>query len=304
MGLIPQPYTDDHILAELVCARTQDGVLHSGAFFRPERQSRPVVAVLWVHGAARNFYYPSYLRIGSAVAARGHAFASGNTRGHDVGAVIRWDEALNRPVLGGAAWERFDEGALDIAAWIDRLSDLGYSRVVLVGHSMGGWRVAHYQATQADARVRGLVIASTPLLPPDPLLRHPPELLDLAQRMIIDGRDDDLLPPERLGHHQSAASVLRLRELDLDLYGMRSGKALLGHVACPVLAWFGTAADEASIGSVADLERARRAIPASVPFEIQEIEGANHMYNGHEEEVARVLAEWVSGLEDVDQGDI
>ena len=304
VGSTPRPYTDDRILAEIVCAGTQDGILHSGAFFRPERPPRPGAAVLWIHGGARNFYYPSYVRIGSAVAARGCAFASGNTRADDVGAVIRWDETLNRPVLGGAAWELSDEGSLDIAAWIERISDMGYPRVVLVGHSMGGWRVGHYQATHADRRVCGLVIASTPVLPPDPLLRHPAELLDLAQRMVTDGRGDDLLPLARLGHPQSAVGVLRLRALDLDLYGARSGEALLARVDCPVLAWFGTDSDEASIGSAADLECARRAIPASVPFETLEIAGANHMYNGHEEEVARVLTEWISRIDGLRQGDV
>lgn len=293
---MPRLYTEDRIAVEVICARTHDGVLHSGALIQAEKPNGPPVAVLWIHGGARNFYYPSYLRIGQTLAARGVAFVSGNTRGRDVGAVVRWDDALDRPVLGGAAWERFDEGVLDLAAWVDRISDLGYPRVVLVGHSMGGWRVAQYQASHSDARVGGLVLASTPLAPPDPQ-RHSPELVELAERMVVDGHGDDLLPPERLGHHQSASGFLRLREVNLDLYGMRSGEALLAHVGCPVLAWFGTDADEARLGSVADLDTARRSLPATTRFETRLIEGANHMYNGHEGKVARILSEWIRGLD-------
>lgn len=44
----------------------------------------------------------------------------------------------------------------DIAAWIDYAQQLGYSRVVLVGHSAGWASVAHYQADSQDRRVAGL----------------------------------------------------------------------------------------------------------------------------------------------------
>jgi pimeloyl-ACP methyl ester carboxylesterase len=264
---------------------------------RPAQSTDTDTVVLWIHGGGRNFYYPSYLRIGQELAAHGRAFVSGNTRGHDVGAVARWDEERDRPVLGGGAWERFDESALDLAAWLDRIAALGYSRVVLVGHSMGGWKAACYQATRRDARVCGLVIASTPTRPPDPARRHPSEIMDLAAGMVAAGRGDELLPAERLGHHQSAAALVRLRELNLDLYGLESAEPLLARVDCPVLVWFGTAADEARIASAADLARARRALPSTVRLDMHLIEGANHMYNGHEDAVALLLAQWIRGLE-------
>lgn len=294
---MPRLYTEEHIPVDVVCAGTQDGVLHSGALIRPAATigSPARASVLWIHGGARNFYYPSYLPIGRALAVRGHAFVSGNTRGHDVGAIVRWDEARDRPVLGGAAWERFDESALDLAAWLGRLGELGYRRVVLAGHSAGGWKVAHYQAGHQDPRVAGLVLASTPVSPPD-LRRHPSDLLALAERMVAQGRGDVLLPPERLGDPQSAAALLGMRELDLDLYGLGSAEALLARVGCPILAWFGTAADEERIGSAAALEAARRALPAATRLDVQLIEGANHMYNGHEDVVAHRLARWMQDL--------
>jgi pimeloyl-ACP methyl ester carboxylesterase len=294
---VPRLYTEERVPVEIVCARTADGVLHSGAFLRAAPEGAPAgAAVLWIHGGARNFYYPSYLVLGRALAALGHAFLSANTRGRDVGAVVRWDEARDRPVLGGVAWERFDESPLDLEAWVDRLGALGCPRVVLAGHSMGGWRVAHYQATRRDPRVAGLVLASTPVDPPDPRRRHPPDLLELAERMVAEGRGDALLPPERLGHHQSAATFLRLGEVDLDLYGVASGSPLLARVGCPVLAWFGTAPDEERLGGAASLERAGRALPPGTRLDVGRIEGASHMYIGHEEAVAGHLARWIRAL--------
>ena len=292
---MPRRYTEEHVPVEIVCARTADGVLHSGALIRPAAPSG--AAVLWVHGGARNFYYPSYLVIGRALAALGHPFLSANTRGHDVGTVVRWDEARDRPVLGGAAWELADEAALDLAAWLDRLGELGHARAVLVGHSAGGRKVAHYQAERQDPRVAGLVLASTPVDPPDPRRRHPPDLLALAERLVAVGDGASLLPAERLGHQQSAAAFLRMTQVDLDLFGLASGAPLLAQAGCPVLAWFGTAPDEERLGGAAALERARRALPPGTRLDVRRLEGANHMYNGHEEAAARVLSRWISGLD-------
>ncbi len=80
------------IAAELTVARTQDGVTHSGAVFRPAGSANgggpQPVPVVWVRGGGQNFYCPSYLRIGRAVAALGHPFLSVNTRGRDIAAGI------------------------------------------------------------------------------------------------------------------------------------------------------------------------------------------------------------------------
>jgi hypothetical protein len=163
--------------------------------------------------------------------------------------------------------------------------------------------VARYQADRRDARVAGLVLASTPVDPPDPRRRHPPDLLELAARLVAAGEADTLLPPERLGHHQAAGAFLRMCEVDLDLYGVASAEPLLTRVGCPLLAWFGTAADEASLGDAAALERVRRTLPPGISLDVRRIDGANHMYNGHEDAVARVLADWLRGLGAVSTGE-
>lgn len=272
--------TEPVVPTALVAARTSDGLHHTGALFRPDAAPRPV-ALLWIHGGGQHFYFPTYLQIGLALARRGYPFLSANTRGHD----------YNR------RWDRFELAPLDLAAWVDRLEALGYRRVVLLGHSFSGWRVASYQAERRDPRVCGLVIASTPLRKRVAFAQRPhyQEWLAQAERMVAAGEGDRFLP---ITYPQTAASFLSFDRAPMDLYGLEgaSGGGLLGRAGCPVLAWFGTAGREPSIGTVAELEAARAALPPGFPLETAQLDGADHMYRGCEEAVVATVAAWTERL--------
>jgi len=271
-------YVDHMVTTTILHALTRDEQVHTGALIRPatEVTSR---AVLWIHGGGQNFYYPTYLRIGTALARYGYAFLSANTRGHDY----------------NGTWDLFEHAPLDLVAWIDRLPALGYPQVLLAGHSFGGWRVASYQAERHDPRVGGLIIASTPLRKcwfwdQDP---HYQDRLAIAEQMVAEGKSDQFMP---LPYPQTAASFVSLDRAAMDLYGLETGEGLLEQAACPVLAWFGTANQEPSIGTAADLEEARTALPPSFPFTTVVVQGADHMYRGYEDDVAAIIAGWADQL--------
>jgi len=63
-----------------------------------------------------------------------------------------------------------------------------------------------------------------------------------------------------------------------------------------VLAWFGTEGREPAIGTATDLGMARSNVPAGFPFQTLLLEGAGHMYQGHEDDVAASIAHWVDQL--------
>lgn len=107
-----------------------------------------------MHGWGANFYTPSYVGIGRGLAERGFPTISVNTRRHDIGNVEKYT-LLGKRVRGGGYWGITIEDARDIAAWIDYAEQLGYSRVVLVGHSAGWASAARYQADSQDRRSAG-----------------------------------------------------------------------------------------------------------------------------------------------------
>src|SRR5215471_5442365 len=141
----------------LVFARSNDDVVSSGMIFTPPKEKSKPIAVVWIPGWGANFYLPSYVGIGRALAASGFTTISANTRMHDLGNVLGYRRG--KRVRGGGYWGITSEDSHDIAAWIDFAQQIGFSRVVLVGHSAGWSSVGRYQADAQDDRVAGLVLA-------------------------------------------------------------------------------------------------------------------------------------------------
>src|ERR1017187_2645030 len=75
---------------------------------------------------------------------------------------------------------------------MDRFAEhLGYSRVVLVGHSAGWASIGRDQADSKDLRVAGLVFASPAV--GSSTVADDPQLLAQANKLVDEGAGDDLL---------------------------------------------------------------------------------------------------------------
>ncbi|HEX9430599.1 MAG TPA: alpha/beta fold hydrolase, partial [Candidatus Bathyarchaeia archaeon] len=205
---------------ELITAHTEDKLKQAGLVFSPFPESLKPTAVVWVHGATANFYYPSYVAIARKMASQGYRFVLGNTRMHDIGCVLA-DHADGSALRGGALWGLPSEEPLDIAAWIDVAEKKGHSSVVLIGHSAGGPAVRRYMAERPDKRVVGWGQASVGLAlwPP----RGDADRLKIATEMVAAGHGQDFLPNLRL----SAGTFLdyALTPDDVyDFYGIKNTK--------------------------------------------------------------------------------
>ena len=102
---------------QVVFARSQDDVVSGGMMFSPPRDSAKPLAIIWIHGWGVNFYEPSYVAIGRALAQQGYTVIDGNTRMHDLGNVMA--RRGGKRIRGGGYWGVAGEEPRDIAAWID-----------------------------------------------------------------------------------------------------------------------------------------------------------------------------------------
>jgi hypothetical protein len=226
---LPPPERKERPYAEeLVYTTAEDGVTLDGAIIRPRiplsRDEEPWpppardIAVVWMHGLTSSFYNHAAVGIGRELAARGFTFITGNNRGHDFGFVLRRAPG-GRIALGGGGWERFSESPYDVGAWVTFTTNLGFRGVILAGHSLGALKVGYYQALRQDDRVLGIVAAS----PPVAASWVDPAHLALAQRLVADGRGEELLPwgssPAGAGRF-SAGTYLDRADTGLDIYGL------------------------------------------------------------------------------------
>ena len=281
---------------QLVYVRSSDDVVDGGVLFTSTRSPSKPLAIIWVHGWGANFYTPSYVGIGRELAERGFPTISVNTRMHDIGNVEKYT-LLGKRVRGGGYWGVTSEDARDIAAWIDYAQQLGYSRVILVGHSAGWASVARYQADSRDRRVAGLVFAS-PGVGYDPQTDGP-QLLAQAKTLVDEGAGEDLI---RLPHRSTPSFVNAATELDIantarqykDFFGTQTPDAAITRVTCPVMAFFGSKDD---IGGEKDLalltSSVRRLSHGPAKVETAMIANGNHEYIGEEAQVAKVITRWI-----------
>src|SRR5438445_2408547 len=56
---------------ELVSVRSKDDIVSGGVVFAARKESTNPIAIIWIHGWGVNFYQPTYVNIGRALAERG-----------------------------------------------------------------------------------------------------------------------------------------------------------------------------------------------------------------------------------------
>lgn len=255
------------------------------------------MGIVWIHGNAGRFYDYPYVAVGRALAGAGYLFVSANTRGHDIATMLwrasggqpaPWQGPQAMPTGGGSGWERLEDAPRDLAAWVDLAASLGAHSVVLAGHSSGAQRVVLYQAERQDARVVGLVVAS-----PDLRGFIPPGELEAAQRLVAEGHGLEVTPAQPFApwYRQSAQTVADKANVLSHLLTADEGEPTIAAIRTPILAFFGTT----ERGGEATLEAIRQNASAA-RVSVESIEGADHVYSGHESEVAQAIARWMESL--------
>lgn len=296
MNFHPENQKPGKFPEQLVYVRSADDVVDGGVLFTSTSSSSKPLAIIWVHGWGVNFYAPSYVGIGRELAKRGFPTISVNTRMHDIGNVEKYT-LLGKRVRGGGYWGITSEDARDIDAWIDYAQQLGYSQVILVGHSAGWASVARYLADSQDRRVVGAVFAS-------PGVGYSPQPDDLqwlaqARKLVDEGGGEDLI---RLPNRSYPSFISWATELDIastprqykDFFGTQTPDAAITRVTCPVLAFFGSKDDIGGEKDLALLESSVRRLahgPARVDTAM--IANGNHEYVGEEAQVAQVITRWI-----------
>jgi pimeloyl-ACP methyl ester carboxylesterase len=285
---------------ELVYVRSSDDIIDGGAIFMPPNTSAKPIAIIWTHGWGVNFYSPTYVQTGRALAALGYTFISANTRMHDLGNVAGWRG--EKRIRGGGYWGVADEEVRDLAAWVDFAEERGFKKVILVGHSAGWAAVRSYQAEKQDSRVVGVVLASGSVRaetrPTDP------DQLAEAKRLMAAGETDALIrdPKRSFPSYISAATFMAIANSPAeyrDFFGVQKETMNPGvsRIHCPLLALFG---DRGDVGDASDLELLKSSIQrqSSGPSRVSTVmvQGADHMYTGEEAQVARAIANWADSV--------
>jgi pimeloyl-ACP methyl ester carboxylesterase len=268
---------------ELIDTYAADGVALEGVLYPATSD----LALVYIHGVSGSVFRPTHVRIARALQSAGWTVVAGNNRGTGLATPLLQPDGSRR--LGGSWYERLADSVSDIAAWMDVAASRGAGRIALFGHSLGATKVVLYASDRRDDRLAGVVLASGSFNFTGQFAEH--EGFAEASRAVEQNRPNELIeygPPTgpTLGLSSAGTFVDRASGI-ADPWAEPSR---FRRIACPVLAFYGS--DD--IGGPQDLERIRQHV--SVPFTGSIVDGANHMYAGHEADVAAIVAAWLRSL--------
>jgi len=130
---------------------------------------------------------------GELLSANGISYIVGQTM--DSFSVLHYSNTVTKAQeLKGVALDDFSVINEEIEAYIDYAKSLGYKKIILGGHSLGSNRIIHYLAQNPDPAVTQFII-SGPVDFTDMLnVMTKPEQFELAQKLVDEGRGDEILP--------------------------------------------------------------------------------------------------------------
>ncbi|MCS5630646.1 MAG: alpha/beta hydrolase [Pirellulaceae bacterium] len=187
------------MIVELVKTQTRDGVRLDGAITRAndvDSASKPTGLIVCLHGVGSNFYGSTMMNVlAEGLYSEQWDVLRVNTRGHDYCYVGSFKMGVRR---FGSGYETVADCVQDIAAWVQWAEQLGYERVVLLGHSLGAIKTVFCQSHEMS----DLVVAVLAISPPK--LEHETFLVgersgefrasfSAAEKLIANGLADELV---------------------------------------------------------------------------------------------------------------
>lgn len=139
------------ISVNLTSIKTRDGIILEGIAVLPKRKTK--TALIWVHGLSSRFSSGQQImkEVSSACKRASIGYFKFNTRGHDV--AFR----ANNTIIGGG-FERFEDCVYDIRAMIRFARTLGFTDIILAGHSTGANKTLYYATATKDRSVKSIIL--------------------------------------------------------------------------------------------------------------------------------------------------
>ena len=285
---------------ELVGVRTSDDVELDGGFLEPTRPAQPsdsaIDAFVIVHGSGGNFYR-SGLERASRLRDAGYAVAVVNTRGHDVVA------SHTQEAFIGNAYDVWDDCRYDLDATIGLVAERGYSKICILGISIGATKVVYYQAKVHDPRVAG-VIAFGPVNTSHKWFSASEEgeehekICRTAKELVDAGQPDALMQVDFPNQHAVFSAAVYL-----DRHGPGERYHLLpvvNDVECPLFILAGTEENLIRHRGFAQAMFDEAAGNPNVVLKL--VQDATHGFSGMDDEFVDSVLEWAKDLKPVGVG--
>lgn len=282
-----------------VKVKTDDGIELHGVVSGKITDS---TVILHIHGLAGNFYENRFIwSMAKKYQSNNLSFISFNNRGHDyIADVLKEDGGKISFLRKGGAHDHFEDCIKDIDAWLKFAKDNNAKKIILQGHSVGAAKVIYYYISTFDPNISGLVLIS----PSDDISWGKDELgdkfkliIDLAKKMINEGKEGDLIPYKSFSYPMDAQTFL-------DTFEGKTPQSMfhfpttipkiaekLGTIQLPIFITLGTVNEAYSGEPKKYLENLKKLFKKS-KIKMKIIEDAGHTYIGYEDKLTDEIIHW------------
>lgn len=284
-----------------------DGVKLNGIIYESEMPiDEAKKIILSIHGMTSNCLKQREEIIAKEANKAGIDYFCFNNRGSEIAKYIEKNiDGKKEKRIAGTAYEDVLEGYEDIVGAMLKLKELGYQNIYLQGHSLGCTKIVYtYNELKEEndeilKNIKGVILLSLVDIP-KALKIHLKEsftkFLTLAEEKEKEGKNLELMPKEAFIHPISIKTFLRYardnKEIDFANFGEDTKLKQLNNINAPLFMRWGNVKEMIlqQAGELVDM--VTKAISNSSK-DIDYIEGANHSYQGKEQELAKQIVEFI-----------
>lgn len=280
----------------IVRITTKDRLELHGLLFEPSK--RTTNALVHVHGWVGNFYENKFIDyITREAISRGFAFLTFNNRGAGIiNDFIKREKTKIEYIRIGGSLEEFEDCVLDIKAAVNFLSEKGYKKIILQGHSLGCQKITFYKYKTRDQRIKSLIL----LAPVDDipftkrrLKNNYAKALDVAKEMVKKSKSNNPVPKwvafYPLLNAKMFLSVADPKSASGKIFDYSGELEEIKNMNCPILAIFGSN-DEYQSNPDGKLKILKENVE---DCDIKLVQGAGHGFVGFEGELSKLIGNWL-----------
>ena len=293
---------------EVIYFLATDGIKLDGLLYTSEKKTEDII--LSIHGMGSNCMKKRETTIAQVANANGIDYFCFNNRGSElVKYTRRYTEGKREKTLGGTSYEDVLEGYEDITGAIIKLKELGYKNIYLQGHSLGCTKIVYTYNELKDEQdemlnnIKGIILNSLIDIPRALKIYlgdNFDKYLTYAEEREKENKGNEIMPKEAFIHPISVKTFLRYardnKEIDFAKFGEDQELKKLNNIEVPLFMRWGNV-NEMIVQKAEELADIVNNIITNPYKDINYIDGANHSYEGKEEELAKQIIEFIKQKE-------